>query len=62
MNKTFKGETIFFHGASDHTVPYNYNNKFLKRKNFPQLLYITIKNVDHSMSDDYSLKTISKFI
>ena len=62
MDKTFKGETILFHGACDHTVPYNYNNKFLKRKNFPQLLYITIKNADHSMSDDYSLKTISKFI
>ena len=62
MNNTFRGETIFFHGASDHTVPYNYNNKFLKKKNFPQLLYITVKNADHSMSDSYSLKTISKFI
>ena len=62
INKTFSGETIFFHGGSDHTVPYNYNNKFLKKNNFPQLLFITIKNADHSMSDSYSLKTISKFI
>ena len=62
INKTFNGETIFFHGGSDHTVPYNYNDKFLKKKNFPQLLLITIKNADHSMSDSYSLKTISKFI
>ncbi len=62
INKTFNGETIFFHGGNDHTVPYNYNDKFLKKKNFPQLLLITIKNADHSMSDSYSLKTISKFI
>jgi len=62
INKTFSGETIFFHGGSDYTVPYNYNDKFLKKKNFPQLLFITIKNADHSMSDSYSLKVISKFI
>ena len=62
INKTFNGETIFFHGGNDHTVPYNYNDKFLKKRNFPQLLLITIKNADHSMSDSYSLKTISKFI
>ena len=62
MNKKFNGEAIFFHGSLDHTVPYKYNDKFLKKKNFPQLLYITIKNADHSMSDSYSLKTISKFI
>ena len=62
INKTFSGETIFFHGGSDNTVPYNYNDKFLKKNNFPQLLLITIKNADHSMSDSYSLKTISKFI
>lgn len=62
MNKIFYGEAIFFHGSLDQIVPYNYNDKFLKKKNFPQLLYITVKNADHSMSDSYSLKTISKFI
>ena len=62
MNKKFNGEAIFFHGSLDHTVPYKYNDKFLKKKNFPQLLYITVKNADHSMSDSYSLKTICKFI
>lgn len=62
INRIFKGETVLFHGGNDHTIPYNYNDKFLKKKNFPLLLNIIIKGADHSMSDNYSLKTITKFI
>jgi len=62
MNKKFNGEAFFFHGTLNHTVQYKYNDKFLKKKNFPKLLYITVKKADHSMSDSYSLKTICKFI
>ena len=62
INKTFSGETIFFHGVNDGVIPYKYNNKFLKKGNFPQLLYLIIRNADHSMSDSYSLKIISEFI
>ena len=62
INKVYRGEVILFHGSEDLTVPYNYNNKFFKTKNFPMLINITIKKADHSMSDSLSLKTISSFI
>ena len=62
INKVYKGEVILFHGSEDITVPYNYNNKFFRNKNFPMLINITIRKADHSMSDNFSLKTISSFI
>ena len=62
INKVYNGEVILFHGSEDVTVPYEYNNKFFKNKNFPKLINITIKKADHSMSDSLSLKTISSFI
>ena len=62
INKVYRGEVILFHGSEDLTVPYDYNNKFFKTKNFPMLINITIKKADHSMSDSLSLKTISSFI
>ena len=62
LKNTFKKEAIFFHGSMDHTVPYNYNERFLFNKNFINLKLITIKNADHGMSDKKSLDTISKFI
>jgi len=62
INKVYRGEVILFHGSEDLTVPYDYNNKFFKNKNFPMLINITIKKADHSMSDSFSLKTISSFI
>lgn len=62
INKVYKGEVILFHGSEDLTVPYVYNNKFFKNNNFPALINIIIRKADHSMSDNFSLKTISGFI
>ena len=62
INKVYKGEVILFHGSEDLTIPYNYNDKFFKNKNFPILINLTIRNADHSMSDNFSLKTICNFI
>ena len=62
INKVYKGEVILFHGSEDFTIPYNYNDKFFKNKNFPILINLTIRNADHSMSDNFSLKTICNFI
>ena len=62
INKVYKGEVILFHGSEDITVPYNYNNKFFRNKNFPMLINITVRKADHSMSDSFSLRTISSFI
>ena len=62
INKVYRGVVILFHGSEDLTIPYNYNNKFFKSKNFPILINITIRKADHSMSDSFSLKTISSFI
>ena len=62
INKVYKGEVILFHGSEDITVPYNYNNKFFRNKNFPLLINITVRKADHSMSDSFSLRTISSFI
>jgi len=62
INKVYKGEVILFHGSEDLTIPYSYNDKFLKNKNFPMLINVTIRKADHSMSDNFSLKTISNFI
>jgi esterase/lipase len=62
INKVYKGEVILFHGSEDFTVPYLYNDKFFRNKNFPILINLTIRNADHSMSDNFSLKTISSFI
>ena len=62
INKVYNGEVILFHGSEDVTVPYEYNNKFFKNNNFPTLINIIIKKADHSMSDSFSLKTISNFI
>ena len=62
IKKIFRGETILFHGAKDLTVNHKYNDRFYKNSNFPELINITIKGADHSMSDKFSLKTISKYI
>ena len=62
INKVYEGEVILFHGSEDSTVPYDYNNKFFKKRNFPTLVNITISKADHGMSDSFSLKTISGFI
>lgn len=62
INKVYRGEVILFHGSEDLTIPYYYNNKFFRNKNFPMLINITIRKADHSMSDSLSLKTISSFI
>ncbi len=62
INKVYKGEVILFHGSEDFTIPYNYNDKFFKNKNFPILINLTIRNADHSMSDNFSLRTICNFI
>ena len=62
IKKKFSKEVILFHGSKDITVPKSYNDKFFLNSNFPKLINVTIKNADHSMSDDFSLNTISKFI
>lgn len=62
INKVYNGEVVLFHGSEDFTVPHDYNNKFFKNKNFPKLINLTIRNANHSMSDNFSLKTISNFI
>ena len=58
----FKGETVLFHGSQDKTVPLDYNNRLIFKKNFMNLKMIIIKGADHSMSDNSSLQTIIKFI
>ena len=62
IKKKYDGQTILFHGGQDQSVPYNYNDKFYKNSTFLNLTNITIKNADHSMSDELSLKTIIKYI
>ena len=62
IKKKYNGQTILFHGGQDQSVPYNYNDKFYKNSTFLNLTNITIKNADHSMSDELSLKTIIKYI
>jgi len=62
IKKKYSGQTILFHGGQDQSVPYNYNDKFYKNSTFLNLTNITIKNADHSMSDELSLKTIIKYI
>ena len=62
MKKKYIGQTILFHGGQDQSVPHNYNDKFYKNSTFLNLTNITIKNADHSMSDELSLKTIIKYI
>jgi len=62
MKKKYNGQTILFHGGQDQSVPYNYNDKFYKNSTFLNLTNITIKNADHSMSDELSLKSIIKYI
>ena len=62
IKKKFFGETVLFHGGKDSTVPFNYNDRFNRNFNFSNLINITIKNADHSMSDQLSLKTIVKYI
>ena len=58
----FLGETIFLHGGQDKAVPYGYNDKFNLSKKFKNFKNILIKHADHSLSDQESLKTLSKFI
>ena len=58
----FLGETIFLHGGQDKSVPYGYNDKFNMSKKFRNFKNILIKHADHSLSDQESLKTLSKFI
>ena len=62
IKKKYSGQVILFHGGQDQSVPYNYNDKFYKNSTFLNLTNITIKNADHSMSDEMSLKTIIKYI
>ena len=62
IKKIYSGEVVLFHGSNDTTIPYQYNDKFYKNKNFPNLINITIKDADHSMSDKNSLRTIINFI
>ena len=62
IKKVYSGEVVLFHGSNDTTIPYQYNDKFYKNKNFPNLINITIKDADHSMSDKNSLRTIVNFI
>ena len=62
IKKKYNGQTILFHGGQDQSVPYNYNDRFYKNYTFLNLTNITIKNADHSMSDELSLKTIIKYI
>ena len=40
----------------------DFANKFFRNKNFPMLINITVRKADHSMSDSFSLRTISSFI
>lgn len=60
--KIFKGETVLFHGSKDKAVPLDYNKGLIFKKNFMNLIMITIKGADHSMSDIDSLQNIIKFI
>ena len=60
--KIFKGKTLLFHGSQDNTVPLDYNKGLIFKKNFMNLMMITIKGADHSMSDNDSLQNIIKFI
>ena len=62
IKKKYNEQTILFHGGQDQSVPYNYNDKFIKGSTFSNLTYITLKNADHSMSDKVSLKSIIKYI
>ena len=58
----FLGETIFLHGGHDKAVPYGYNDEYNLSKKFKNFKNILIKHADHSLSDQESLKTLSKFI
>ena len=58
----FLGETIFLHGGQDKAVPYGYNDEYNLSKKFKNFKNILIKHADHSLSDQESLKTLSKFI
>ena len=60
IKKKFNGEVIFFHGSKDKSVPYDYNERFLKGKQFGNLQINIIKDADHSLSDLKSLKIIEK--
>ena len=62
IKKKYNGQTILFHGGQDQSVPYNYNDKFIKSSTFSNLTIITLKKADHSMSDEMSLKSIIKYI
>ena len=61
IKKKYNGQTIFFHGGQDLSVPYNYNDRFYKNSTFLNLTNITVKNADHSMSDKLSLNSIIKY-
>ena len=60
--KKYKGETIIFNGFKDKSVSFKYNNNLLETLHFENLTSIILKNADHSLSDQNSLKTILKFI
>ncbi len=62
IKKKYRGKVILFHGSKDTTVPKNYNDIFYENSNFLNLINITIKNSDHSMSDEFSLENIIKYI
>ena len=46
----------------DKSVPFKYNNNLLETHHFENLTSVILKNADHSLSDQNSLKTILKFI
>ncbi len=62
VKKSYRGETIIFHGEKDLTVPNSYNDNLYKNSNFLKLINITVKNADHSMSDKLTLNSIIKYI
>lgn len=62
IKKKFDKEVIFFHGGKDRSLPFDYNDQFLKNSNFSNLKIIILKHADHGMSDKESLKNIIKFI
>ena len=62
VKKKYNGQTILFHGVQDLSVPYNYNDRFYKSSTFLNLINITLKDADHSMSDKLSLNSIIKYI
>ena len=60
IKRKYNGDVVFFQGSNDTSVPYDYNNRFLKGSQFKHLQINIIKNANHSLSDKISLKIIAK--